>query len=100
MSFLDDLAMQKWIAGNGTRLWCTGIPGSGKTTAAAALVERLRATSTWQPNSDINVAAVFCDYKMKEVLSIPNIMAGVWMQVAAFSDLSKEAIELYKRLNA
>ena len=96
MTFLDALMAHEWVNGTGGQsLWCKGIPGSGKTTIAAALVERLRAT--FESDNNVKVAGVFCNYKMPEAQSISNIMAGVWLQMTAFNDLSDDAITLYAR---
>lgn len=92
-SFIDGNEIRNWIFGDQTRLWCTGIPGSGKTTAVAALVERLRAT--YQPGDKVKTAAVFCDFKMTEALSVSNIIAGIWLQITAFSGLGDDTIALY-----
>lgn len=93
--FLDSDKVQSWISGTGTRIWCTGVPGAGKTIASSALVERLHVK--FQPDKDVRIAAVFCNYKMNDTLSVANILAGVWLQVTTFVKLSDEAITLYDR---
>ena len=49
-------------------------PAPAKSTAAAALVEKLH---TKVPSSDTKVAAVLCDYKKNDAVSVTNILAGI-----------------------
>ena len=96
MTFLDALMAHEWVNGaGGQSFWCKGIPGSGKTTTAAALVERLRAT--FKSDGNVKVAGIFCNYKMPEDQSVSNIMAGVWLQMTAFEDLDAGAVALYAK---
>ena len=96
MTFLDTLTAHEWVNGTGGQsLWCKGVPGSGKTTTAAALVERLRAT--FKCDDDVKVAGVFCNYKMADAQSVSNIMAGIWLQMTAFKDLDNGAITVYAK---
>ena len=86
----------EWVNGAGEQsLWCKGIPGSGKTTTAAALVERLRAT--FESDDEVKVAGVFCNHKMPEVQSVSNVMAGVWLQMTVFKALDSDAVTLYAK---
>ncbi|KAL6414219.1 hypothetical protein AUP68_00737 [Ilyonectria robusta] len=80
-SFIESTPVRSWIDGTTPRLWCTGIPGSGKTMQSAVLFRKLRAEFAETP--DIGVAAIFCSYQDRENQTTPNFIGAVWRQLAS-----------------
>ena len=74
-------------------LWCSGIPGAGKTTIAAIMTEYIE--QTFIHDQSAAVACVYCNYKDKMVQTPANLLANVWMQIRGKGKLSPEMEELY-----
>ena len=58
--FVDSPKFLSWLHGSNQTLFCSGIPGAGKTMIAAIAVDHL-----WKhvQTKDIGVAYIYCDYK-------------------------------------
>ena len=74
-------------------LWCSGIPGAGKTTLAAIMTEHIE--QTFIHGQSAAVACVYCNYKDKLVQTPANLLANVWMQIRGKGRLAPEMEELY-----
>ena len=74
-------------------LWCSGIPGAGKTTIAAIMTEHIE--QTFIHDKTAAVAYVYCNYKDKLVQTPANLLANVWMQIRRKGRLAPEMEELY-----
>ena len=74
-------------------LWCSGIPGAGKTTIAAIMTEHIE--QTFIRDQSAAVACVYCDYKDKLVQTPANLLANVWMQIRGKGRLAPTMKELY-----
>ena len=74
-------------------LWCSGIPGAGKTTIAAIMTEHIEQTLIHDQSAA--VACVYCNYKDKLVQTPANLLANVWMQIRGKGRLAPEMEELY-----
>ena len=74
-------------------LWCSGIPGAGKTTIAAIMTEHIE--QSFIHDQSAAVACVYCNYKDKLVQTPANLLANIWMQIRRKGRLSPEMEELY-----
>ena len=74
-------------------LWCSGIPGAGKTTIAAIMTDHIE--RTFIHDESAAVACVYCNYKDKLVQTPANLLANVWMQIRGKGRLAPEMEELY-----
>ncbi|KAI4235910.1 MAG: hypothetical protein LQ349_002852 [Xanthoria aureola] len=77
---IESPTFQNWLSGSHPTLCCTGIPGAGKSILASAVVDYLRKA---QPKtSAIGVAAVYCNFKERQMQTPENLLAGVCAQLA------------------
>ena len=74
-------------------LWCSGIPGAGKTTIAAIMTDHIEKTLVH--DQYVAVACIYCNYKDKLVQTPVNLLANIWMQIRQKSALPPEVEELY-----
>ena len=83
-----------WLAGGDkASLWCSGIPGAGKTTIAAIMTEHIEQNLIHDQSTA--VACVYCNYKDKMALTPVNLLANIWMQIRQKGGLSPDVEELY-----
>lgn len=78
--FLQSPEFVAWINGTSKSrtLFCPGIPGAGKTSLAAIVVQALRKRL---PSHEKAVAYLYCNYRMHEEQSAPNLVAGLAKQL-------------------
>lgn len=81
-----------WRYGNSKAIWCTGIPGAGKTILASIVIDKL------QKELDTDgLAYVYCSYQNPEHTSI-NLIASILQQVAQRQPvLPKRIKDFYNR---
>ena len=83
-----------WLTGGDkASLWCSGIPGAGKTTIAAIMTEHIEQNLIH--DQSIAVACIYCNYKDKMALTPVNLLANIWMQIRQKGGLSPDVEELY-----
>ena len=94
---LESPKYQGWLnATSHAVLWSTGIPGAGKTTISAGVVDDLQ--QRFAKSDDIGVACIYCDYKDQVAQTTKNLLASLWLQLAANNrDLSNEVEDLYNK---
>ncbi|KAJ3561470.1 hypothetical protein NPX13_g8934 [Xylaria arbuscula] len=90
--------VMRWIAEPNSKLWLSGLPGSGKTVLAGFVIERVVTTCP----KDTAVAFFFCDYKDVESQKLCNILSSLALQIAlqnteAFAMLQKFYNQLHPR---
>ena len=73
--FLEAPKFISWIVGNSPTLWCPGIPGSGKTILTSMVVDHL--LSTYENNSEIGVAYIYCNYREQREQTVINLVGTV-----------------------
>ena len=77
-------------------LYCPGIPGAGKTMLASIVVDNLQ--QRYAGSERVGVACIYCDYKDQVAQTTKNLLASLWMQLAASKqDLSYEVDDLYNK---
>ncbi|KAJ7157775.1 hypothetical protein C8R46DRAFT_416452 [Mycena filopes] len=66
---------QKWKEGLGKTLWCSGIPGAGKTVLASMVVDHLSQGPT------ARTACIYLNHKETKVQTPANLLASIWRQL-------------------
>jgi Cdc6-like AAA superfamily ATPase len=75
---LESSEFENWLNSRGSKLWCYGIPGAGKSVLAAfAIQECLRIAS---PSHAL--VYYYCDYKRAESQNLDRILACLAGQLA------------------
>ena len=93
---LESPRYQDWLHGTSSVLFCPGIPGAGKTMLSAIAVDDLQ--QRFARSDDIGVACIYCDYKDQVAQTTKNLLASLWLQLAANNqDLSYEVDGLYNK---
>ncbi|KAJ7291361.1 ankyrin repeat-containing domain protein [Mycena rebaudengoi] len=91
---LEDPRFRTWLLSPGEIIWCSGIPGAGKTVLASIIVDYLRSHT----QSDVvAVAAAYLNHKEREVQSPSNILAGLWWQLVSERPISVSVQKLYQK---
>jgi hypothetical protein len=75
--FLSSKQYEAWYCGAGTRLFCPGIPGAGKTMIAATLIDHIRTTK----EDSIGLAFFFCTYQAQEEQKAASVLASLLKQL-------------------
>ncbi|KAJ7177596.1 hypothetical protein C8R46DRAFT_889097, partial [Mycena filopes] len=66
---------QEWKEGLGRTLWCSGIPGAGKTVLASMVVDHLSQSPT------ARTACIYLNHKETKVQTPANLLASIWRQL-------------------
>ncbi|KAJ7156377.1 ankyrin repeat-containing domain protein [Mycena filopes] len=66
---------QEWKKGLGKTLWCSGIPGAGKTVLASMVVDHLSQGPT------ARTACIYLNHKETKVQTPANLLASIWRQL-------------------
>ncbi|KAJ7027038.1 ankyrin repeat domain-containing protein [Mycena alexandri] len=74
---LSDPKFKQWKSSTGGILWCSGIPGAGKTVLASLVVDHLSGLQS----KDIGVACIYFNHKETQVQTPDNLLAGLWRQL-------------------
>ena len=84
-------AFTKWKTIENSRLWLSGIPGSGKTVLCGLVIEE-----TLQLCSETTALAFFfCDYKDPQSHRISNILSALCVQLALQNGAAFDLLEAY-----
>ncbi|KAL9039167.1 MAG: hypothetical protein Q9180_002691 [Flavoplaca navasiana] len=93
---IDSPTFKDWFSGEHHTLCCTGIPGAGKSILASVIVDflgkvRTKATST-------GVAAIYCEFKERQMQTSENLLAGACVQLAQQSSgpLPKALVDVHE----
>ncbi|KAK6977277.1 ANK-REP-region domain-containing protein [Favolaschia claudopus] len=92
---LNDPKFKEWELGKGGVLWCSGIPGAGKTVLASLVVDHL--TSAHTKNPEIGIACIYFNHKETQVQTLENLLAALWRQLV-FKQPLGPASDLYAQL--
>ncbi|KAI6754067.1 hypothetical protein HG530_013243 [Fusarium avenaceum] len=82
-----------WYSTPGSRIWCSGIPGAGKSVLAAAIVQECL-----QRNADdvsMAVAYFFCTYRSELSQQPSSILSSLCMQLAMQNENAFETLQQY-----
>ncbi|KAF4419920.1 hypothetical protein FACUT_11360 [Fusarium acutatum] len=87
----DDSTFEKWKNGSNSKLWLSGIPGSGKTVLCGLVIE----TVLEQSDDLTAVCFAFCDYKNPDSCLPENILAALAVQLGLQGEEAFDLLEEY-----
>nr|GAT43486.1 NACHT and ankyrin domain protein [Mycena chlorophos] len=85
--FLEHPTFVEWKTGSTRLLWCSGIPGSGKTVLTSLVVDHLN-----QENPPVGVACAYINYKESTLQTQKHILGAIWRQLAKNHDLQEARV--------
>ncbi|OTB16284.1 hypothetical protein K445DRAFT_47805, partial [Daldinia sp. EC12] len=77
--FLESTKFKNWVRGEGSVLWCPGMPGAGKSTLCAIAIEHMEDVTDGDANTAI--LFTFCDYRKNSIQNRLNLLASLWRQL-------------------
>ncbi|KAM6524087.1 hypothetical protein FSOLCH5_004694 [Fusarium solani] len=78
--FLDSNEFHQWTDTTGQTLFCTGIPGAGKTIMTSIVVNYLQERLREEPS--VGLAYLYCDYERQEEQTPDHMFASILKQLA------------------
>ncbi|KIM30727.1 hypothetical protein M408DRAFT_269568, partial [Serendipita vermifera MAFF 305830] len=90
---LENDDFKKWKSGEEKMLWCSGIPGAGKTVLAATVTDHLRKEFI----NKVGVAVVYCNYKEREIQTPANLLSSIVRQFYDGIPLSENIKSLHRK---
>ncbi|KAF4456693.1 hypothetical protein F53441_1249 [Fusarium austroafricanum] len=87
----DNSTFERWKNGSNSKLWLSGIPGSGKTVLCGLVIE----TVLQESDSETAVCYAFCDYKNPDSFSPENIIAALAVQLGLQREEAFDELEAY-----
>ncbi|KAF4342071.1 hypothetical protein FBEOM_4002 [Fusarium beomiforme] len=87
----DDSTFTSWKNGSNSKLWLSGIPGSGKTVLCGLVIE----TVLEQSDDKTAVCFAFCDYKNPDSCLPENILAALAVQLGLQGEEAFDLLEEY-----
>ncbi|TDZ24444.1 Vegetative incompatibility protein HET-E-1 [Colletotrichum orbiculare MAFF 240422] len=83
----------EWYSTPGGRMWCSGIPGAGKSVIAVSVIEEcLRRREVYK---DTAVAYVFCTYRDASTYELSAILSSLCAQLALHNEQALEVLSNY-----
>lgn len=76
---LDEFAHQEWLGKEGGTLYCSGIPGSGKTAMTSIVIDDL--STRFRTDSTIGLAFLYCSYQFSDTQSFEEILTSILKQL-------------------
>lgn len=97
---LDSAEFNDWLADVNDTLYCSGMPGAGKTFMTAMVVHHL--TTTYENNAKIGIAYIYCDCQNKGQQNIHDLFASLLKQLSrrCLPSLPKSVQSLYEKCSA
>jgi hypothetical protein len=93
---LESEEYSQWLTGPSRSLFCSGIPGAGKTYLASRAIDDLQ-DKRLQPDVKIGLAWIYCDYATKVSQTVvKNISSLLKQLLGALSTFPQEILHLYK----
>ncbi|KAL6360885.1 hypothetical protein LRP88_05618 [Fusarium phalaenopsidis] len=83
----------EWYATPGSRIWCSGIPGAGKSVLAAAIIDECLQRTTVNPHSAL--AYFFCIYRDEKSQDPRSILSSLCSQLARQDEKAFLILEEY-----
>ena len=91
--FLKSTPFVKWLEGENKTLFCSGIPGAGKTMIASIVINHLK---TSFPDDKTGRAYLYCIYKRQDNQKADDLLASLLGQLAVQQSTAPKSIrELY-----
>lgn len=89
--FLNSAMYQAWLQTKQQILFCPGIPGAGKTTISAMVVNDL--TARFQENPSIGIAYIYCNFKGKDTQKLDDLLASLLKQLSWRGSVLSEIVK-------
>ena len=93
--FLESVEYQTWLENSNQTLFCTGIPGAGKTILTSVIVQNV--CNNFHGNSTIGIAYIYCESGRHAEQKILDIITNLLKQLAHHVPLPSEVKDLYKK---
>ncbi|KAF0643405.1 hypothetical protein FPSE5266_03740 [Fusarium pseudograminearum] len=94
--FLSSETFQTWLRTKNSFLFCSGMPGAGKTITTAITVEYL--ISKFRDDPTVGLAYVYCSYQKRDQQKAQDLFTSLLKQLTLHqSPLPKAIHELYKK---
>ncbi|KID86739.1 Nucleoside phosphorylase domain protein [Metarhizium guizhouense ARSEF 977] len=77
---LDSIEFQNWLESKGQTLFCSGIPGAGKTVLSALVVDHLY--RKFEGDSSIGIACLFCEYHRHNEQTLEHLLLSLLKQLS------------------
>ena len=91
---LDSKQFEAWIESEGQTLFCTGIPGAGKTILTSIVIDTL--SETW--DDTVGIAYVYCNFRRQNDQNAIDLLASLLKQLARSRPSLPDAVRsLYDR---
>ncbi|KAF1961004.1 ankyrin [Byssothecium circinans] len=95
--FLDAPEFARWLGEPKSTLFCSGIPGAGKTMVAAIAIDHLLKSVQ---SSSVGIAYVYCNYKAQEEQDASSMLAAVVKQLVQARPSAAEPVERLHKQHA
>lgn len=87
---------QRWLQMKGETLFCSGIPGAGKTILTAVVIDDL--TTRFSANRDVGIAYVYCNFQLQQQQNAINLLTSLLKQLFRRQSSPSDSVEaLYKK---
>ena len=95
--FLNSSEFQSWMAGPPRMLWCSGMPGAGKTVLASVSCDYLKAIFE---NKDVAVLCIFFNYTDPGHQTCVDLVSSILLQLVQTKGVTEELRTIYHRHQA
>ncbi|EUC43918.1 hypothetical protein COCMIDRAFT_6696 [Bipolaris oryzae ATCC 44560] len=93
---LDSFKYQNWLKTEKQTLFCSGIPGAGKTILTSIVIDDL--TTQFSEDPSVGIAYIYCNFQRQSEQSIDDLLISLLKQLAESQPSSLESIkDLYRR---
>ena len=84
-----------WVATRNARLWCSGIPGAGKTVLASMIIEHIQQNCL---SANDGLAYIYCEYSLHKEQTVINLVSSIIQQlIERLPVLSSSVRSFYER---
>lgn len=91
--FINSTEFQDWLGSTGQTLYCPGLPGAGKTTLTAIVIDHLLARFTQTPDNNIGIAYIYFNFKTRAQQTEDDILASLLTQLCRLKEAIPEDIQ-------
>ncbi|KAM0426320.1 hypothetical protein ACHAPT_008360 [Fusarium lateritium] len=84
---------EEWYTTPGSKIWCSGIPGAGKSVLAAAIIDECLQRNATNPRTAL--AYFFCTYRDEKAQEPTSILASLCSQLARQDENAFQTLEKY-----
>ncbi|TEB21778.1 hypothetical protein FA13DRAFT_94153 [Coprinellus micaceus] len=92
--FIESSEFQQFIGNSGCILWCTGMPGAGKTILASTSIKHLQTTF----RNDVSVAVVYAYLRYNESYPLREIFASLLDQLLVHDNVVVKIESSYRQM--